>query len=214
MGQETTKASPGDPKGAKTNLVAKQHLIPQPPHMHPTRTFLLTLTILTLTACGQSSTPIVQQPVTKTTEQSNSVVLTSPAPTTEATTPPSQKPQYAYVNDLKLQENDTSATIKIDPANWLTAMDKTCSNTAATEKIPQCNPNGFLIENEDKTTQQFKLTSDSQLSILNPVQPDQQKQISIKDLAKIVDDEPAIDRIFIIETKDDTITKLQEQYRP
>ncbi len=65
-------------------------------------------------------------------------------------------PTPFYILDLDINEthvNGGDYILTVDPVEWLSESEGTCRNSAEVtdeaSSIPQCNPNGFLIVNDD-----------------------------------------------------------------
>jgi hypothetical protein len=111
-------------------------------------------------------------------------------------------------------KDQTGYKINLDAVEWLSASEGTCTNLDdSTGNIPQCNPNGFLIQNE---IEEFKTlpVSDSVtvLTTNNGTNPAANSILQISEFYNKKDQYKQ--RPFIVQIEKGTVTGLKEAYTP
>jgi len=161
--------------------------------MPSTKLLLLLTSIFLLGACG------------KTTDNQ----LVTPTPTANNL---QSTRQIAFIK--KAYQKDNTAFLDIDYVEWLTGEE---GNKAAREDrmecpldVSDCLPNGYYIRNSDPKIQTLPLSTDAGLFIIDWNQQNLHlRPITITDLINQIPDNP-----FWVETLNNQIIKISEQYRP
>lgn len=121
-----------------------------------------------------------------------------------------------YIRNIYTKNNKTF--IDIDNVEWLSASDNTCS-TPPEEKtgIPQCNPNGFLIQNSIKKINTYEILASINIQTINfNTNPLSTTNMDLKEFTEFFTSQKEyFDSVpFTIQVDNGLVINIQEKYIP
>ncbi len=121
-----------------------------------------------------------------------------------------------YIKNIQTKNGKTS--IEVDSIKWLSFADKTCSSPSEVKAdIPQCNPNGFLIENSNKKTMIYQVSPSAIIQTINLASnPIENTSTELKDFLDSFIKQKEFFEInpFIIQIENNVVTGIQQEYIP
>ena len=128
---------------------------------------------------------------------------------------PTTSKKLYYISDLKASDNQT--IFELDAIQWLESAKGQCSNAA--EEIagmPQCNPNGFLIQNPDLITTKHILADSFEIQLNTLKFTSENQTVSLDEFFKIYDKmrDSFATIPFEIELIEQKITTIHQRYIP
>jgi len=121
--------------------------------------------------------------------------------------------KVGYVKKLYRQNGKNS--LDFDEVKWLSASDGTCVSTAGEKPdVPVCNPNGFLILNENEDTEIYEVTATTVKKTSEFAYSETgERTIGYESFVNLGAEHFAATP-YAIEVADGTITKITEKYIP
>lgn len=127
--------------------------------------------------------------------------------------PGAEKADFYFIKDISINEGKTF--IELDGVRWLSSIDGTCSNPPeVTADLPQCNSNGFLLENSSLETETYEVSPVSILQTTNLGTIPEGVSIKVQDFANSFKEnmEYYQSAPFTILIEDDMVILIQEKY--
>lgn len=130
--------------------------------------------------------------------------------------PQNIKGDLYYIKNTSTKNDKTY--IEVDKIKWLDFSNNTCSTPPEVKAdIPQCNPNGFLIQNSDLETKKYEVSPSANIQTTNfgqnsfansktSLQELNQNLVSQKEYFEFAP--------FIIQIENNVIMAIQEKYIP
>lgn len=112
--------------------------------------------------------------------------------------------------------------LDIDFVQWLSHSDGTCSLTSESSNIPKCNPNGYLIVNQNPKIRTFEISRDAEITMQTYASGQcyvqWNEKVNYTTFKSFWGSSPACMHLkslpYNIEAQNDVITKIIEQYIP
>lgn len=168
-------------------------------------------------------------------DEANSVLMTttpspdlSPASSTEEanTSQNGTESQIGYIKSIYHQDNKTYLTI--DYVQWLDELSGKCNNADLASNLPQCNPNGYLIVNNNPQIRTFEISDKVMIDfsafkeiglMWKDDQPLAAPYLNLNDFQEIfLETDDAIewlkDALYWLELDGKLVTKITYQYQP
>ncbi|KKP37874.1 hypothetical protein A2483_03865 [Candidatus Peregrinibacteria bacterium RIFOXYC2_FULL_33_13] len=125
--------------------------------------------------------------------------------------------KIAYMKNI--YEKEGKNFIDIDEIKWLSEVDNTCTTSTeeATNEIPECNPNGFLIVNDEEKIVTFEIPSDLTVYTANLGQdPSSGNALNVKIFTEVFNGNKETFEFapFEIKVDGDKVLSLKERYIP
>lgn len=121
-----------------------------------------------------------------------------------------------YIKDISTKDGKTS--IEIDKIEWLSFNDNTCSTPPEVKAdMPQCNPNGFLIQNSNPDLKIYEVLPSASIQTISfGTNPSGSTRISLQEFNEAFTSQKEYFEFapFIIQIEDDAIVAIQEKYIP
>ncbi len=173
---------------------------------------LLSLTLL-LTGCSNSNLGQTQNNTNEQVTDQAAVETQELLPTEETQ---NIEGNLYYIKNISTKDGKTS--IEIDKVEWLSFTDNTCSTPPEVKSgMPQCNPNGFLIQNNSSDLKTYEILPSTSIQIIDPVKnPANNKKISLQEFSGYFTSQKEYFEFapFIIQIENWSITEIQEKYIP
>lgn len=147
----------------------------------------------------------------------NRIIVTQVSPTIEpsqiliSTPKPSiySDKQMGYITDV--YEIGGKRYLKIDYVQWLSHSNTTCWIQKEIKGIPMCNPNGYLIVNDNPLIRTFEITPDAELSIIDMTIPDGYRIVDFNEFKSLYD---SYNSLFMIYLQKNKVVKIESWYTP
>ncbi len=127
-----------------------------------------------------------------------------------------QQEELVYIKNIVTKNNKTY--IDVDQIEWLSSTDDTCSTTPEVKAgMPQCNPNGFLIQNESLNVVSYEVSPQVNIKTTKSGEnPLADSDINLQEFNEYFTSQKEYFSLtpFYIQTEGGVITKIQEKYIP
>ena len=121
-----------------------------------------------------------------------------------------------YITNVSTKDGKTY--FEIDKIKWLSLTDNTCSTPPEVRAdMPQCNPNGFLIQNDNLELKTYEVLPSASIEIIDPVANSAtNKKISLQEFNEYFASQKEHFEFapFIIQIENGSITEIQEKFIP